>query len=493
MDQLKDRHAHFMVQTPPVRTNNEPLTGKYSSPRAPVPDAVALAQRTYTVALLQKLIEAFTEKFIRQMQRGTNTELAGLAAFSPEIKSATMPVGMMLPSFTKFTGKTGPKEQIAEFQSQMSFQYPCSKVYYRAFLSSLARHSPEPKRRSALDRIQVYTSGDVPRRSAFSRTQGDPRKKKEVKEGKIEYLTPLNASAGNVFMEIEDKRILSQPPRQKTPPPQNKRDISKFWRVKVISRARSGGGDSRSARRAYAKRYIYAVTAGACPKFLDLSFSRKYFEGDKVPNEDPPVITLVITNFEVRHMLVDIVSSADILFLDAYLKLGISRVQIRPEAMPLVGFTGDKVSPLGVSNLMVTMGKHPQGDSGQSKEGLGMLPSLQGVHEGPDRKRGLVEDARGAPGPERIQYWNNAGGGARGDARMSHQYRDVFVWEPKDMPGVDPEVAVHWLYVDPHYKPVKEKKKRTFSVEKGEEIREEVDKLLWAGAIRVLLFPTWLT
>ncbi|GAA0147076.1 hypothetical protein LIER_06867 [Lithospermum erythrorhizon] len=59
-------------------------------------------------------------------------------------------------------------------------------------------------------------------------------------------------------------------------------------------------------------------------------------------------------------MLVDTGSSVHILFLDAYLKLGMSRAQIRPVATPLVRFTGDAVSSLGVSNLMVTMGKHPQ-------------------------------------------------------------------------------------------------------------------------------------
>ncbi|GAA0170816.1 hypothetical protein LIER_24997 [Lithospermum erythrorhizon] len=59
-------------------------------------------------------------------------------------------------------------------------------------------------------------------------------------------------------------------------------------------------------------------------------------------------------------MLVDTGSLGDILFRDTYLKLGMSRAQIRPVANPLVGFTGDAVSPLGMSNLMVTMGKHPQ-------------------------------------------------------------------------------------------------------------------------------------
>ncbi|GAA0155640.1 hypothetical protein LIER_13327 [Lithospermum erythrorhizon] len=71
------------------------------------------------------------------------------------------------------------------------------------------------------------------------------------------------------------------------------------------------------------------------------------------------------------------------------------------------------------------------------------------------------------------------------------EYRAIFAWEPKDMPGVDTVVAVHRFYVDPYYKPIKQKK-GTFSEEKWEAIREEADKLLGVDAIRELLFPTWL-
>ncbi|GAA0158650.1 hypothetical protein LIER_15616 [Lithospermum erythrorhizon] len=70
--------------------------------------------------------------------------------------------------------------------------------------------------------------------------------------------------------------------------------------------------------------------------------------------------------------------------------------------------------------------------------------------------------------------------------QVLREYRDIFAWEPKDMPGVDPKVSVHQLYVDPHYKPI------TFSEEKGKAIREEVDKQLGAKAIHELLFPIWL-
>ncbi|GAA0184382.1 hypothetical protein LIER_31670 [Lithospermum erythrorhizon] len=95
-------------------------------------------------------------------------------------------------------------------------------------------------------------------------------------------------------------------------------------RVNVISGDRSGGGDYGSLRWAYVERDIYAVIAGACPEFPDLSFFKKDFEGIECPHEDPLLITLVIANFEVGHMLVDTGRSVDILFLDAYMKLGMS-------------------------------------------------------------------------------------------------------------------------------------------------------------------------
>ncbi|GAA0166320.1 hypothetical protein LIER_21498 [Lithospermum erythrorhizon] len=166
-----------------------------------------------------------------------------------------MPLGIKLPSFNKFTGKVDPEEHIDEFQSQMAFQHPCSKVYYRGFPSTLVGPTvnwfnqllegcitsfEELKRREGREKggeggwksshggylpaepqseaaehpgqdlgpRQKYALADLPRGSAFSCLQWDLRKKKEVKEWKIEYLTPLNASAGNVFIEIEDKQML---------------------------------------------------------------------------------------------------------------------------------------------------------------------------------------------------------------------------------------------------------------------------------------------
>ncbi|GAA0161348.1 hypothetical protein LIER_17684 [Lithospermum erythrorhizon] len=53
---------------------------------------------------------------------------------------------------------------------------------------------------------------------------------------------------------------------------------------------------------------------------------------------------------------------------------------------------------------------------------------------------------------------------------------------PEDMPGIDPEITIHRLYVDSKSLPIKQKK-RNFSDEKNAMIREEIQVLLKAKAI----------
>ncbi|GAA0155915.1 hypothetical protein LIER_13531 [Lithospermum erythrorhizon] len=42
--------------------------------------------------------------------------------------------------------------------------------------------------------------------------------------------------------------------------------------------------------------------------------------------------------------------------------------------------------------------------------------------------------------------------------QVLREYRDIFAWEQKDMSRVDPEVSFYGIYVDLHYKSIKQKK-----------------------------------
>jgi hypothetical protein len=66
---------------------------------------------------------------------------------------------------------------------------------------------------------------------------------------------------------------------------------------------------------------------------------------------------------------------------------------------------------------------------------------------------------------------------------------DVFAWQISDMPEILREMIEHKLVIDPSYKPIKQKE-RTYTLERRETIRQEVNKLLEAGFIMPVDYPS---
>ena len=66
---------------------------------------------------------------------------------------------------------------------------------------------------------------------------------------------------------------------------------------------------------------------------------------------------------------------------------------------------------------------------------------------------------------------------------LVREYIDVFAWNYEDMPGLDPQVAMHRLNIKPDAKPVKQQQRR-FRPNIMEAIEAEVHKLIACGFIR---------
>ncbi|GAA0179078.1 hypothetical protein LIER_29927 [Lithospermum erythrorhizon] len=64
-------------------------------------------------------------------------------------------------------------------------------------------------------------------------------------------------------------------------------------------------------------------------------------------------------------MLVDMGSSAHILYLQAYDRLGLPRKHLKPVSTPLIGFTGHSVYSIGIAELELTVGEAPPNDDGE--------------------------------------------------------------------------------------------------------------------------------
>jgi hypothetical protein len=71
------------------------------------------------------------------------------------------------------------------------------------------------------------------------------------------------------------------------------------------------------------------------------------------------------------------------------------------------------------------------------------------------------------------------------------EYKDVFAWTYKEMPGLDPRVAVHRLAIKQEARPVKQAQRR-FRPELLPQIEAKVNKLEQAGFIREVQFPKWI-
>lgn len=72
------------------------------------------------------------------------------------------------------------------------------------------------------------------------------------------------------------------------------------------------------------------------------------------------------------------------------------------------------------------------------------------------------------------------------------EYVDVFSWKPEEIPGLQEDVALHRLHINPSKWPVKQKM-RKFAPERQQAIDAEANKLLKANFIYEIQFPEWIT
>ncbi|XP_070031938.1 uncharacterized protein [Nicotiana tomentosiformis] len=78
------------------------------------------------------------------------------------------------------------------------------------------------------------------------------------------------------------------------------------------------------------------------------------------------------------------------------------------------------------------------------------------------------------------------------DEELLKEFKDVFAWSYKEMPGLDPKLAVHHHVVKNYDRPVK-KAQKCFRLDLVSLIESEVKKLIEAGFIRKVKYPTWVS
>ncbi|XP_019158822.1 PREDICTED: uncharacterized protein LOC109155651 [Ipomoea nil] len=124
------------------------------------------------------------------------------------------------------------------------------------------------------------------------------------------------------------------------------------------------GGDSANTQKAWARQLYVGTVYGReenskkiCRE--PITFTDRDLPTGETPHRDALVIAMDINGVVVRRILVDTGSSVNVLYLETFDKMGLTREQLNPVKTPLAGFTGDSVEAEGSITLPVDIGGHP--------------------------------------------------------------------------------------------------------------------------------------
>ena len=124
-------------------------------------------------------------------------------------------------------------------------------------------------------------------------------------------------------------------------------------------------GSSKKAQKTYLRMVQNVQLTGSVPKIARrespiIEFSEEDAQRLHHLHDDALVVSIRIEDYNMHRVLVDNGSSADILYYPAFQQMGIGREQLIPTNVPLIGFGGTRVLPLGAITLSVVVGDYPQ-------------------------------------------------------------------------------------------------------------------------------------
>ncbi|KAK9079977.1 hypothetical protein SSX86_001652 [Deinandra increscens subsp. villosa] len=265
---------------------------------------------------------------------------------------------------------------------------------------------------------------------------------------------------------------------------------------------------------------------------------------EQMATEEPIVVSARTGGFMVKRIHVDCGSATEIMYEQFFRQMGFTTCgQLRPTTVPLVGFAGEVVRPIGEITLPMVIGNGLQmrqlevtflvvsassvhnvilgrpmlrrlGAVISVMHGMMRFPTPGGVatlsadpgiqvcnvdiHTCLDRvdKEEIVKEkwAINLKFPDqKLQIGTELSGNARERLyALLKKNVDVFAWEPSDMTGVPRTISEHMLALYPGSKPVQQRQ-RGMDTERANAVNEEVAKLVEAGILREVQYTDWVS
>uniref|UniRef100_A0A2N9HMF9 RNA-directed DNA polymerase n=1 Tax=Fagus sylvatica TaxID=28930 RepID=A0A2N9HMF9_FAGSY len=232
-----------------------------------------------------------------------------------------------------------------------------------------------------------------------------------------------------------------------------------------------------------------------------------------LPHNDPLVITLRIGNYDVKRVLIDQGSFAEVMYQELFEKLGLGKSDLSEYSSPVFGFSGESTIPVGKTTLPVLAGPinlqtefiviqapspynaimgrswlHKMRAIPSTLHQKLRFPTKDGVMEiSGDQvaaKQCVLAAARKGL-PEKVGV--NLSLSDKDDMiTLLQEFRDIFAWSVYEAPGVSSNLACHSLAIPSDAKPVQQRR-RKLAPERSEIVMEEVGRLLAAEVIRPVL------
>ena len=271
-------------------------------------------------------------------------------------------------------GLGGPPKR---FDKYAPLNAPVSQIFTEALRDDYARRPRPPKQTNSTDTSKFCAYHDGHGHQTDDCVHLIDRVEELVREGKLsEYLRtgPLPGPPRDTRYRSRSpmaggRRSEDRPYRHRTPPRRRSPSRHHQARDRTVHRSFSiaggfaGGGPTSNSRKRHLKTVLHlqhtsksrpsaSKDKGTVISFSDLDYGEETGEDD-----DPLVIEALISNRLIKRVLVDNGSSADIMFYEAFKDLQLSDRELLPYETELVGFTGDRVKPLGYFETRVSLGE----------------------------------------------------------------------------------------------------------------------------------------